>query len=37
MSTEILEGADSALLTELPNDELLKIVSLDINSAISEN
>lgn len=37
MSREILEGADSALLTELPNDELLKIVSLDINSAVSEN
>jgi len=37
MSKEILEGADRALLTELPNDELLKIVSLDINSALSEN
>lgn len=37
MSKEILEGADRALLTELPNDELLKIVALDVNSAVSEN
>lgn len=37
MSKEILDGADGTLLTELPDDELLKIVSLDINSAISEN
>lgn len=37
MSREILEGADRALLTELPNDELLKMVSLDLNSALSEN
>ncbi|MFA4888220.1 MAG: DEAD/DEAH box helicase [Candidatus Omnitrophota bacterium] len=37
MSKEILEGADSALLTELPDDELLKLVSLDINSAVSNN
>ena len=36
MSKEILEGADSAVLTELGNDELLKIVALDINSAVSE-
>ncbi len=37
MSKEILEGGDSVLLTELPNDELLKMVSLDIKSAVSEN
>ena len=37
MSKEILEGADSAMLTELSNEELLKIVSLDINSAVSES
>jgi non-specific serine/threonine protein kinase len=37
LSKEILEGSDSALLTELPNDELLKIVALDINSAVGEN
>lgn len=36
MSKDILEGADGALLTELPNEELLKIVSLDINSAAGE-
>lgn len=36
MSSEILEGGDAALLTELPNDELLKIVALDINSAASD-
>ncbi len=33
MSNEILEGGDAVLLTELNNDELLKIVKLDINSA----
>jgi non-specific serine/threonine protein kinase len=36
MSKEILEGGDGALLTELPNEELLKIVSLDISSAAGE-
>lgn len=37
MSKELLEGAgDTALLTELANDELLKIVSLDINSAVAD-
>ena len=36
MSKEILEGADSAVLTELSNEELLKIVSLDIKSAVSD-
>ncbi|MFI5304624.1 MAG: DEAD/DEAH box helicase [Nitrospiria bacterium] len=36
MSKEILEGGDSALLTELPNEELLKIVSLDLSSAAGE-
>ena len=37
MSKEILEGADSLILTELPNEELLKMVALDIKSAVSEN
>lgn len=32
LSYDLLEGGDGALLTELPNDELLKIVTLDINS-----
>ncbi|MBF0532156.1 MAG: DEAD/DEAH box helicase [Candidatus Omnitrophica bacterium] len=36
MSKEILEGADSAVLTEMSNEELLKVVSLDIKSAVSE-
>ena len=34
MSKEILEGGGGALLTELGNEELLKIVALDINSAM---
>ncbi len=33
MSREILEGADTAILTELSNEDLIKIVSLDIKSA----
>ncbi|MBF0593547.1 MAG: DEAD/DEAH box helicase [Candidatus Omnitrophica bacterium] len=37
MSNKILEGSDSAMLTELSNEELLKVVSLDINSAVVEN
>lgn len=37
MSKEILEGADSAVLTELSNEALLKIVSLDIKSAVGES
>lgn len=36
MSKELLEDGDATLLTELANDELLKIVALDINSAIVE-
>ncbi len=36
MSKEILDGAEGALLTELPNEELLKLVSLDINSSAGE-
>jgi non-specific serine/threonine protein kinase len=33
MSTDLLEGNDSTLLTELSNDELLKTLAIDINSA----
>ncbi len=33
LSQEILEGTNETLLTELSNDELIKIVSLDIASA----
>lgn len=36
LSREILEGGESALLTELPNEALLKIVSLDLSSAAGE-
>lgn len=36
MSKEVLEGGDSTLLTELGNEELLKIVALDINSAVQD-
>ncbi|MEI8012222.1 MAG: DEAD/DEAH box helicase [Candidatus Omnitrophota bacterium] len=33
LSRDILEGADTAILTEMANDELIKVVSLDIKSA----
>jgi len=36
MSRELLEGGDATLLTELGNEELLKIVALDINSALAD-
>ncbi len=36
MSKEILEEGDATLLTELANEELLKIVALDINSAVAD-
>ncbi len=37
MSQELLNEGDATLLTELGNDELLKIVTLDINSAVSDS
>lgn len=37
MSKELLEGHEGALLTELPNEELLEIVALDLNSAVGES
>ena len=37
LSREILEGNQEAVLTELSNDELLKLVSLDIRSAVEES
>lgn len=37
LSREILEGHQEAVLTELANDELLKLVSLDIRSAVEES
>ncbi|MBF0595705.1 MAG: DEAD/DEAH box helicase [Candidatus Omnitrophica bacterium] len=35
MAREILEGTDSVVLTELSNDELIKVVSLDLNAAFN--
>lgn len=35
MSQELLSEGDATLLTELGNEELLKIVTLDINSAVN--
>ena len=37
MSKELLEDGDATLLTELGNEELLKIVALDINSAVVDS
>lgn len=37
MSQELLNEGDATLLTELGNEELLKIVTLDINSAVNES
>src|SRR5579863_254295 len=37
LSREVLEGHHEALLTELPNDELIKLVSLDLRSALEES
>ncbi len=36
MSQDVLEGSSEAILTELGNDELLKLVSLDIRSVVEE-
>lgn len=37
LSREILSGGNEILLTELSNEELLKVVSLDINSVLTES
>lgn len=37
MSKELLEDGDVTLLTELGNEELLKVVALDINSAVIDS
>jgi non-specific serine/threonine protein kinase len=36
LSEEVLRGSGEALLTELPDEELLRVVALDLNSAIAE-
>jgi non-specific serine/threonine protein kinase len=37
MSKELLEDGDATMLTELGDEELLKIVALDINSALTDS
>jgi superfamily II DNA or RNA helicase len=37
LSSELLEGAAERMLTELPDNELLKLVALDIHTAMQEN
>ncbi len=37
LSTDVLEGGADLLLTEMKDDELLKLVALDLNKAIREN
>jgi non-specific serine/threonine protein kinase len=37
LSRELLEGGADLLLTELNDDELLKLVALDLNKALKEN
>ncbi len=37
LSKEVLEGSQEALLTELSNQDLMKLVSLDIRSAVEES
>jgi SNF2 family DNA or RNA helicase len=34
LATELLEGGSEAVLTEMSNADLIKIVSLDINRAL---
>ncbi len=36
LATELLEGAGENLLTEMPDDELLRFVALDLKSAVQE-
>jgi non-specific serine/threonine protein kinase len=37
LSTDILEGGAGPILTEMNDEELLKLVALDINAALKEN
>jgi hypothetical protein len=36
MSADMLEGGMDLILTEMKNDELLKLVALDIHAAVLE-
>jgi non-specific serine/threonine protein kinase len=36
LSTDLLEGSADVLLTEMKDEELLKLVALDINKALKE-
>ena len=36
LSEDLLEGGADLLLTEMKNDELLKLVALDLHAAIQE-
>jgi SNF2 family DNA or RNA helicase len=36
LSTELIEGGAETLLTEMSSDELLRLVSLDLESALDE-
>jgi non-specific serine/threonine protein kinase len=36
LSTDLFEGGADLMLTELKDDELLKLVALDINTALQE-
>jgi superfamily II DNA or RNA helicase len=37
LSTDLLEGGAELMLTEMKNDDLLKLVALDIHTALKEN
>ncbi len=34
MASELLEGSGEAVLTEMSNEDLIRLVSLDIKSAV---
>src|SRR5205807_971062 len=36
LASSVVEGGGEVLLTELPNDEILRLVSLDIHAALAE-
>jgi non-specific serine/threonine protein kinase len=37
LSSELLEAGAEGILTEMPDEELLRLVALDINKALGEN